>query len=366
MAVIQRGNMFRADFVLKGTRYLKSFETHDAATQWEAYIRMMVAAGKPIAEEVIPQSAKRMTVQDAFLLAMKDWKLGNNLKDAQRNGQEAVDFFGAGREVASLTNKDRDAFVDHLREGKGRKRAIAIGTVNRKLAAFSKMLSKARDAGEPIAVRVKQFKEGQGRVRFLSEAEEKSVLADFSRHEGITYHNFVALGLDTGARLSEILSMDKRWFRETAEGHWFMTIPGSVTKSGKSRTVPLTSRVVSIIKPMLEQPRFWPENWNRFTITHAWARMRERLKLQDDEEFVFHACRHTCATRLLEKTGNLVLVKDWLGHSDIRVTTRYTKVVASTLVAGVQALEKQKEPIPPKEVLVEKQGEKFPVSGVLQ
>lgn len=87
--------------------------------------------------------------------------------------------------------------------------------------------------------------------------------------------------------------------------------------------------------------KVWPEHWNQHTVSHAWAAMRMHMEMHGDEELVFHACRHTCATRLLEVTGNLELVRVWLGHSDIRVTTRYAKIVNTSLLGAVASLNAQ-------------------------
>lgn len=356
MAVIQRGSKHRAEFVLKGHRYIKSFDSHDEAVQWEALVRLMVASGKPVPEDLKPQPTKRKTVRDAYDKALKAWKGSKNWVTASANAKDALDFFGSDREVCSLTPADRDNYIEHLKA-----RKIAIATVNRKLAALSKMLALCRDEGEHVPLTIKQFKEPEGRVRFLTDAEEAVVLADFHKHEGQTYHDFVAVALDTGGRLSELLAMEPRWIRKIPDGSWLLTFPGHVTKSGKSRTIPLTGRAVSILINRLDKPKVWPEGWNKHTITHAWARMRKRLKMQGDVEFVFHACRHTCATRLLETTNNLVLVRDWLGHSDIRVTTRYTKVVGNTLLAGAAALNRVKSGGHPEVERGEKQGDILPV-----
>jgi integrase/recombinase XerD len=47
------------------------------------------------------------------------------------------------------------------------------------------------------------------------------------------------------------------------------------------------------------------------------------MGLASDAEFVPHCLRHTFASALLRKTGNLVLVQRALGHASIKTTTRY-------------------------------------------
>jgi site-specific recombinase XerD len=40
-----------------------------------------------------------------------------------------------------------------------------------------------------------------------------------------------------------------------------------------------------------------------------------------------HVLKHSCATHLLEKLGDITIVQDWLGHRDIKSTMQYAKVV---------------------------------------
>lgn len=44
-----------------------------------------------------------------------------------------------------------------------------------------------------------------------------------------------------------------------------------------------------------------------------------------------HDLRHTCGTWLYEKTGDIKLVKDWLGHSDYKTTERYTHTTKDSM-----------------------------------
>jgi hypothetical protein len=61
----------------------------------------------------------------------------------------------------------------------------------------------------------------------------------------------------------------------------------------------------------------------------------------DDPECVIHCLRHTCATRLLRATRNLVLVRDWLGHTTIQTTaSTYAHVETESMLEGARALDR--------------------------
>jgi site-specific recombinase XerD len=53
---------------------------------------------------------------------------------------------------------------------------------------------------------------------------------------------------------------------------------------------------------------------------------------------LLHRFRHTYATRLLEHGVDLRVVKELLGHEDIKSTVTYTEVTDATLIAAVLRL----------------------------
>ena len=56
------------------------------------------------------------------------------------------------------------------------------------------------------------------------------------------------------------------------------------------------------------------------------------------EDLHFHDLRHTAATRMAETGAEPSTIKDILGHSDIRMTDRYTHVVAARKRAALERI----------------------------
>jgi integrase len=345
MPTKQKGNRWKTDFGLKGERYVQYFDTQAEGEAWEMLVRYLVSQGKSL-DDALPKKREAMSLGQAHDLALEHWKGTKNELNAAANARDIVNFLGSNTPVREVGKECLDSLVKHLRNRehestKGRKaQPLSNATINRKLAALSTMLRVAQERGEPITVRIKQLKEGEGRIRFLTREEEAQVVSILANHKGQTMANFVSFAIETGGRLSEMLALRVKHVARRADGV-FLTFPGEYTKSGKTRSVPLTDKAVSLIADKLNgspNDTLWPADWNKYTVTHAWALARGKMGLQGDDEFVFHACRHTCATRLLEATGNLELVRVWLGHSDIRVTTRYAKVVTTSLLGAVTAL----------------------------
>jgi site-specific recombinase XerD len=61
----------------------------------------------------------------------------------------------------------------------------------------------------------------------------------------------------------------------------------------------------------------------------------------EDRRFkvTFHTCRHSFASRLVESGEDLYVVKELLGHSDFKMTSRYAHLGENTLQNAIKRLE---------------------------
>lgn len=98
-----------------------------------------------------------------------------------------------------------------------------------------------------------------------------------------------------------------------------------VTKNGKPRDIPLTAHVLAILpalKECSEGARWFPwalgSSGPLYLLQKVRADMAEKGYAFDN--VVLHTMRHTCATRLAEGGFDLVGLRDFLGHSDIKIT----------------------------------------------
>jgi integrase len=137
--------------------------------------------------------------------------------------------------------------------------------------------------------------------------------------------------LATGCRVGEALTAEWRLIdRETRT--W--TIAASVSKSGRSRAVPLTEAALRILDRMGTEGRYPfvftnPETGERYTnIRHTWLRLRKAAGLP---WLRLHDLRHTYASMLVNAGQSLYVVQQCLGHADGRVTQRYAHLSSKTL-----------------------------------
>jgi integrase len=158
--------------------------------------------------------------------------------------------------------------------------------------------------------------EGEGRIRWITPEEEAKLLSLLPQ----PYSDIAYLAIRTGMRAAELLTLKP----EQIEPQWCRLWK---TKNGSVRSIPLTpdtysrlsSLVTSVSMPTYPQLR------------HYWDAARGQMGLTDPELFVFHACRHTFATRAIQAGVNIRVLQMLMGHKTIQTTIRYSHVDDRTL-----------------------------------
>ncbi|MFN4278280.1 MAG: tyrosine-type recombinase/integrase [Ferrovibrio sp.] len=326
MAVRLRGTSWQADFQVGGQRFRRDgFKTEAEASAWEHEQRARILKGQEVIEP--DTSHKGRTVQSLFE-AVRDrhWSTKKAGESLAANGRRVVEDLGPNTLVRDITVEKIDELVSTWRS-----RGNAGGTVNRKLAALSKMLHFARKRGWITEVpEIERDSEYAGRLRWLTWEEERKVLG-FLRYIGA--HDVCDLAIfliDTGSRLSEALSL-----------RWIDTMPRKVTfcvtKSDEIRSVPLTKRVQGILERRRKTNPDGPFiGISKRTLRSVWDRMRAHLKMDD---VVLHTLRHTCCSRLVQGGADLRRVQLWMGHKTIQITLRYAHLAPDDLEVCLSILE---------------------------
>ena len=151
-------------------------------------------------------------------------------------------------------------------------------------------------------------------------------------------HPFVLLALNTGARRGELFNLT--WKHIDFDRH-LMTLHGGGTKNRQTRHVPLNSEAIRVLKtwkPANATPEafvFPGEDGARLTsLKTAWTKLVKAIKLRAR----VHDLRHTFASRLVQNGVELAIVRELMGHSDIRVTQRYAHLQPKHRAAAVEKL----------------------------
>ena len=152
----------------------------------------------------------------------------------------------------------------------------------------------------------------------------------------------------TGIRISDILSLKWKNVSETE-------ISISMRKTGKALSLPINNKVKTILdkKRLILENNYSQINSEKYVfnilkidvencnaqdalnaISGATAIINKKLKQVAEKAGInktisSHVARHSFATALITKGADLLPVRDLLGHSDVRVTQIYAKVVST-------------------------------------
>jgi integrase/recombinase XerC len=151
----------------------------------------------------------------------------------------------------------------------------------------------------------------------------------------------LALMYGSGLRIGEALGLTRRAFMSTPDQ---VTVLG---KGGKERSVPLLPQVRALVESYLSQcpwqpgpegPLFVGQKGgplNPRILQLAMERLRGALGLPDSA--TPHALRHSFATHLLMRGGDLRTIQELLGHASLSTTQIYTDVDMARLMQSYQA-----------------------------
>ncbi|MFY9268701.1 MAG: site-specific integrase [Candidatus Manganitrophaceae bacterium] len=259
-----------------------------------------------------------------------DQAIAVSKKRSLRDDRRFAEFWGKGfegRAIDTIKPAEIEKIQIRLLEGDGKKedKGREPGTVNRYTDFLRHVFYLAIRDGlvqSNPAAKIKRFREPAGRIRFLSEGEEKLL------EEKITnplHWKMVRFALNTGLRQSEQFKL--RWEHVDTERRTLF-IPRS--KSGESRTMPLNDKALEILRSLtswMTSPWVFPSE-NSLTPMDA-RNFYGRVFLPALEatnlkgEINWHTLRHTFASRLVMAGVDLRTVQSLMGHKTIAMTVRY-------------------------------------------
>jgi integrase len=174
------------------------------------------------------------------------------------------------------------------------------------------------------------------KVHYLTKQMEDELLNYLQDNNYLEAKDIVICLIDLGCRVNELLGLEKRFV------DWDNNqINFNERKNDKAVAVPMTNRVQKIYKK-----NYWydfPEfeklfNLNYSELNSIWQKARKDLGYADKKFYTLHLCRHTCASRLVQRGVPILLVKDWLGHEDIENTMIYAHLAPKALHSVVEVL----------------------------
>ncbi|MCY0147645.1 tyrosine-type recombinase/integrase [Hoeflea sp. G2-23] len=255
------------------------------------------------------------------------WESGPH-KDSCRAFIFEIHDFMVLQNIATYDDILIDKLVDRFRS-----RGNRNSTINRKLSALYRLLRKANRSGQiPRLPTYVRLRERNSRVRFLTAAEEAWMFHTIAQHN--PHHELLCRFLvDTGARVGEALALKWNDIQGNTATFW-------ITKSGKSRSVPLTIRAAQALSSARRFGGIGPFSTISYpNFKYNWNRARKLNNFDNDPHMVPHILRHTCASRLVQAGIDLRRVQSFLGHQTIQMTLRYAHLATDDLDQCAVALD---------------------------
>jgi integrase len=333
MSVYKRGEkgVFYMNFTVDGVRVFKSTGkfTKKEAKHAEAMERQKLMEQASLTPQEV--SARTLLSEAIEQVYQARWKSNKDGEQSRTRALRLIELIG-DMPVGTI-NEDAVRLLTFKLEAT----KVKSATVNRYLEVLKTTLRYKRQEWDFIRLN----KQPKGRIRVLTKIEEENsvrLLRDTvhtsRRHFYPQVSDLVEVLLDTGARLSEMLNLkyDDVNYDTNLISIW-------INKGNRPRSIPMTSRVRTILVTRQETHKLKPFNLTIDQADKAWAWVRKEMKLEMDTQYVLHSLRHTCATRLVNKGVDLYVVKEWLGHSSIQVTERYAHLAPSKLAHAATVLE---------------------------
>lgn len=245
--------------------------------------------------------------------------------------------------LAELTPSDVRAFLAARRADGAGNRTLMRGLAGaRSFARFLERNGKGK-VGALAAIRSPKLGRSLPKPLPIKDARritETQSRAGEARAPWILARDAAVLGLlyGCGLRIAEALSLTRAQAPQPGSGD-ALTVVG---KGNKARMVPVLPQVAQLIADYLALcPRELPADGPLFVgaqggplsarvVQLAMARMRGALGLADSA--TPHALRHSFATHLLARGGDLRSIQELLGHASLSTTQIYTAVDAERLL----------------------------------
>ncbi len=308
----------------KGKRIRKKFATKGEALLYEKYIANEMEDKPWIGEK---QDVRRLSD------LIDQWYdlYGRTLTDSKRMMSKLRGICaGLGNPIASQITA---ALFSQYREGRlkgeipdvnGRLMPVKPRTVNLEQRNLSAVFGTLKKLGHwnypnPLAG-IPTFKVDESMVSFLYANEIKLLLDNLRESNSSSVFIIAKICLATGARWSEAENLEGSQvtpFRITYKN----------TKSKKVRTVPISKELYEEI-PKKRGKLFTP-------CRKTFERVVNKAGIDLPEGQCTHVLRHTFASHFMMNGGNILVLRDILGHTDIKMTMVYAHFAPSHLEDAV-------------------------------
>lgn len=278
---------------------------------------------------------KRIRFED-FADDYLDYCRDNNEKSTVRTKGKVLKLFKKffkGRYIDTINLKSVDEYK------KSRRDKVAKSTINKETMIFQGMFTwaisrKLLQGKNPVAGDGVRIALPEKERRFLHRDELKRLYkvinSDFCSDKD---RAFILLGLNTGMRIGEVLSL--QWGEvDLAKG----VIAVLNTKNKTNRYIPINQELREALEVLKKDENFVINNNGSQYVDHR-KMLNRILKEADIEDFSYHGFRHTFISYLMMRGINVKAIQKLAGHKNIEETMRYAHLADDNLAMAVKELE---------------------------
>ncbi|MEZ9552095.1 tyrosine-type recombinase/integrase [Vibrio breoganii] len=254
---------------------------------------------------------------------------------ADAMGDPTVKLFNAKTytEYRALRLDNQINFTDYRRN----KTPPSKSTLNTELSRFKGAINKLIEYGEWKGVnplkQVKSLKTQEIEMSYLTSEEIKLLLLIVEKHKLKDMLKIVKLCLATGGRWKEVAEMKRTQLlvsiNQTTKEESYRVI-FTTTKSNKNRVVPISKELYNEIYQSTSGRLFEQDCYTPFCYI-----LKEKLGKDVPKGQATHILRHSFASHFMMNGGNILVLRDLLGHSEIKMTMRYAHFAPEHLSEAV-------------------------------
>ncbi|WP_245958012.1 phage integrase [Marinomonas piezotolerans] len=323
MTIKKDGNSWLVDVYpwgRKGRRIRKKFNSKGEATRFERHILGTASGEQPWNESPPDNRELSELINIWFLMA------GQYLKDGERRKVKMLAIADRlGNPIARIMTEREFALMRAKRTAEG----ISAKTLNNELAYIKAMFNVLKKQKEitfdnPLND-LDPLKIGERELSYLTHEQIDILLDAFKSSENEHVELITLICLSTGARWGEAEGLTRSRVHNNK-------VTFTDTKSGKNRSIPISDWLFERLIKHSNKTKS-PELFT-FSLS-AFRRALARSGIELPKGQAAHVLRHTFASHFVMNGGNILTLQRILGHSDIRMTMRYSHLAPDHLKDAV-------------------------------
>ena len=213
-------------------------------------------------------------------------------------------------------------------------------------SAFNKAIHWGYLTQNPL-LKIKSPKIPQNNPSFIDEIELEQIL---SKETNVTLQNIYLFAFYTGMRLGEIVNLKWNQVNLNERAIRVMNTVDFTNKGQRERIVPMTDKVFNLLTEIfpkvinIRRDRFvFTKNGFMFNPDCVTKNFKKSVRASAKEKTIdssihFHDLRHSFASNLARRGVSLLIIKELLGHTDIKTTMIYAHLRPENLRNAVELL----------------------------